>query len=84
VRPADDVGVADSGLQVRITAGGTPDATEQAAIVTAVSRVVKDRDAERARPASAWSLAGRLEASGATTVRWRGALPRGSGPLGTR
>jgi hypothetical protein len=67
----------ERGLDVRITAGGRTDPIEQAAIVMAVSRLVKAREVERAKPTSAWALAGRLEASGATTVRWRGALPVG-------
>jgi hypothetical protein len=62
-------------LDVRIVAGGALDAVEQAAIIAAVSRVARARAAEQSKPASAWALAGRLEASGTTTVRWRGALP---------
>ncbi len=77
VRPSDaDARRAE--LDVRITGGGDLNAIEQAAIVTAVSRLVLDRTAERVAPSSAWALAGRLEASGATTIRWRGALPLGT------
>ncbi len=65
-------------LDVRITAGGELTAIEQEAIVTAVSRLVRDRTAERAQPPSAWALAGRLEASGATTIRSRAELPLGT------
>ena len=77
VRPSDpDARRAE--LDVWIAAGGELTAIEQAAIVTAVSRLVLDRNAEREAPSSAWALAGRLEASGATTIRWRGALPLGT------
>ena len=75
--PTDAPEQPERGLDVRIVAGGRTDAIEQAAIVMAVSRLVKARETERAKPDSAWALAGRLEASGATTVRWRGALPLG-------
>jgi len=78
VRPADDADGPHVELDVRITAGGALGAIEQAAIVTAVSRLVRDRMVERAKRPSVWALAGRLEASGATTVRWRGALPLGT------
>jgi hypothetical protein len=67
----------DAAADVRIVRGGRTTPAEQVAIVTAVTRIVREREVERATRPSAWALAGRLEASGATTVRARSGLPRG-------
>jgi hypothetical protein len=70
-------GAADGGHPVvRITWGGATTPLEQVAIVTAVSRALASRDRARSAAPSTWALAGRLEASGATTVRARSSLPR--------
>jgi hypothetical protein len=63
-------------LQVDIVAGGTVDAAQEAAIVEAVTRVLRARDAGRPATGSAWALAGRTEGVGAMRVRSRSALPR--------
>ena len=65
-----------SSLDVRIVAGGPREPAVEAAIETAVARVLQGR--ERSRPVTAtpgWSQAARLEAVGLTTVRSRAALP---------
>jgi hypothetical protein len=61
---------------VRVMSGGSTTPLEQVAIVTAVTRVVVARERERSATPSSWALAGRLEASGSTTVRARSGLPR--------
>ncbi len=63
-------------LQVDIVAGGTVDAALEAAIVEAVTRVLRARDAGRPATVSAWASAGRAEGVGAMRVRSRSALPR--------
>ncbi len=63
-------------LKVDIVAGGTVDTAQEAAIVEAVTRVLRARDAGRSSTTSAWSLAGRTEGVGSMRVGSRSALPR--------
>jgi hypothetical protein len=65
-------------LEVRIVTGGRTDAVEEAAIVSAVTRVILERDRRRARPRSTWAAAGRSEATEGQRIRSRGALPPGT------
>lgn len=68
--------VSDVQPVVRIVGGGEADPAEQAAIVEAIAKVLRSREGHRQIPTSAWSLAGRLEGVGMTTIRARSGLTR--------
>ena len=68
--------MSDATPRIRIVGGGEPDGPEHAAIVAAVTQLLEAHEETPIRPRSAWSLAGRLEGVGMTTVRARSGLPR--------
>jgi hypothetical protein len=69
-----------SDRDIRVVGGGRTTENERSAIVEAVSRVLGARDARRSAPASDWSRAGRLEATGVRIIRERAALAPAAQP----
>jgi hypothetical protein len=63
------------GFDVHVIGGGVPDAVEEAAIVSAVKRVMAEREFGRSRPSALWGRVGRIEARSGLRIASRSVLP---------